>query len=89
LTWKKSFKLPWNGKMFRVSITKFYLKEFAIHTVLHAGLAWAFGIGVSLGMALAIEWKDGESGNNEGFNIFPDLVSRVLGIFIWDMLSRL
>jgi len=32
--------------------------------------------------------RDGENGP-EGFNLFPDLVSRVLGIFIWDMLSRL
>lgn len=85
----KTFRLPWNGKMFRISVTRFYLKEFVIHTVLHASLAWAFGLGVSFGMALAIEWKDGESGNNEGFNLFPDLVSRMLGILIWDMLSRL
>ncbi len=84
----KTFKLPWNGKMFRVSITKFHLKEFAIHTVLHAGLAWIFGLGGSFGIAVALEYRDGESGNREGFNLFPDLVSRVLGIFIWDMLSR-
>ena len=86
MNWKKSFKLPWNGKIFTISITKFYLKEFAIHTVLHAGLSWAFGIQVSLGMALALEWKDGEN-SSEGFNILPDLVSRVLGIFIWYIVS--
>ncbi len=84
----KTFKLPWNGKIFRVSITKFQLKEFVKHTMLHFSLVWLFGLGGSFGIAVALEYRDGESGNREGFNLFPDLVSRVLGIFIWDMLSR-
>lgn len=89
MDWRKSFRLPWNGVIFTISITQFNLVEFIKHAGLHLALSWAFGLGVSFGMALALEYKDGESGNKEGFNLFPDMLARGLGIFLWDMLTRL
>lgn len=91
MDWRKSIKLPWSGpgRVFVISITSFNLMEFITHILLHCILSVLFGINVSLAMALVIEYKDGESGNREGLNFFPDLLSRVIGVFIWDILTRL
>ncbi len=80
LPWKKTFK--WFGKEFTISITKITSwKEQIAHFLIHAILSGLLAPYFSIGVAIGLEVRDGEHGG-EGFNIFPDLFFRLLGVFI-------
>jgi len=80
----------------KFSITKFdSLEKQSVHMVIHAGIAVAgsflspiIGLVAGIVAALAIEIWDGtkkvnkEGRPSHGFNIFPDLLFRVLGAFL-------
>lgn len=96
--WSVIIDLPFTDLSLKITIKPWdgWLKQFghfAWHFVLTLLITWDFyGIVVSFTVAIDAEWASGKMKPGEiteGFNLFPDLTMRLLGIlpmFIWKIL---
>ena len=82
--WKKTFNIfgtPFTISLSKIKSWKNQIAHFGTHCLLSI-LCPMF----SLGAAIAIEGRDGEQGHleswKEGFNIFPDFIFRLGGVFV-------
>jgi hypothetical protein len=79
--------LPFTELRFKISITKLVWKQQVGHLLWHGLLAY-FSWSVSLTWAICEEFKDGilkptdTTEYREGFNIWPDIVFRSIGILL-------